>query len=68
MKTKTHSSAKKRFRVTGSGKVKRRQARLRHLLSNKSSKRKRHLGTMAYVDSANAYQISRQLGMQIKGC
>jgi len=62
-KMKSHSSAKKRFRVTGKGKVKRGQARTRHLLSNKSSKRKRHLGMMVYVDDANMYQISRQLGL-----
>ncbi len=62
-KMKSHSSAKKRFRVTGKGKVKRGQARKRHILSNKSSKRKRHLGMTAYVDDANMYQISRQLGL-----
>lgn len=61
MKLKTHSSAKKRFRVTGAGKVKRKKAGLRHILVNKSSKRKRHLGKMAYVHSANTYQVTRQL-------
>ncbi len=59
MKQKTHSGAKKRFKVTGKGKIKRGQSRMRHLLSNKSSKRKRHLGTSAYVHSANEYQITR---------
>ena len=59
MKQKTHSGAKKRFKVTGKGKIKRGQARMRHLLSNKSSKRKRHLGSPAYVHSANEYQITR---------
>ncbi|MGE0527226.1 MAG: 50S ribosomal protein L35 [Bdellovibrionales bacterium] len=61
MKQKTHSGAKKRFRVKGSGKIKRGQSRMRHLLSNKSSKRKRHLGAPAYVDPANEYQITRCL-------
>lgn len=61
MKLKTHSGAKKRFRVKPSGKVKRAQARMRHLLSNKSSKRKRLLGAPAYVHSANEYQITRCL-------
>ncbi len=61
MKQKTHSGAKKRFSVTGKGKIKRGQARMRHLLSNKSSKRKRHLGSPAYVHSANEYQITRCL-------
>jgi large subunit ribosomal protein L35 len=59
VKQKTHSGAKKRFRVTGKGKIKRGQSRKRHILSNKSSKRKRHLGAPAYVHSANEYQITR---------
>jgi len=61
VKQKTHSGAKKRFRVKASGKIKRGQARKRHILSNKSSKRKRHLGAPAYVNSANEYQIVRCL-------
>jgi large subunit ribosomal protein L35 len=59
MKMKTHSGAKKRFRVKASGKMKRGQARMRHRLSNKSSKRKRHLGAPAYVSTASEYQITR---------
>jgi large subunit ribosomal protein L35 len=42
-KMKTHKASKKRFRVTASGKLKRRQAGKKHLLSHKSGKRKRHL-------------------------
>ena len=42
-KMKTHSGAKKRFRVTASGKLKRRQAGKKHLLSHKTGKRKRQL-------------------------
>jgi large subunit ribosomal protein L35 len=42
-KMKTHKGAKKRFRVTASGKLKRRQAGKKHLLSHKTGKRKRHL-------------------------
>ena len=42
-KNKTHSGAKKRFRVTGSGKIMREQANKRHLLEVKSSRRKRRL-------------------------
>ncbi len=61
MKVKTHSGAKKRFRLKSSGKIKRGQARKRHILSNKSSKRKRHLGAPAYVNAANEYQITRCL-------
>ena len=61
MKQKTHSGAKKRFRAKPSGKIKRKKAGLRHLLSPHSSKVKRHLGQMTYVDSANEYQVKRQL-------
>lgn len=61
MKQKTHSGAKKRFRVKGGGKIKRGQSRMRHILSNKSSKRKRLAGAPAYVDPANEYQITRCL-------
>lgn len=61
MKLKTHSGAKKRFRITGGGKFKRKQARLRHILSNKSSKRKRLLGRTLYVNPANEYQVTRQM-------
>ena len=46
-KMKTNSSAKKRFRVTGTGKIKRKHAYKRHILTKKSKKRKlalRHSG------------------------
>ncbi len=59
---KTHSGAKKRFRVKKSGKVKRKKAGLRHLNSHMSSKPKRQLGKMGYVDDANILQIKRQFG------
>jgi len=42
-KMKTHKGAKKRFSVTGSGKVKRGHANKSHILTKKSSKRKRNL-------------------------
>jgi large subunit ribosomal protein L35 len=42
-KMKTHKGAKKRFKITGSGKVKRMRAFKSHILTKKSSKRKRHL-------------------------
>lgn len=60
-KMKTHSGAKKRFKLLKSGKVKRGQAGMRHLLSHKSSKRKRHLGDHLCVSSANILQLKRQL-------
>ncbi len=52
-KAKTHSGAKKRMRVLGRNKIKRGQTKMRHLMKNKSSKAKRHLGDMVYVDAAN---------------
>ncbi|MBX3019827.1 MAG: 50S ribosomal protein L35 [Bdellovibrionaceae bacterium] len=61
IKQKTHSGAKKRFQLLKSGKVKRKQTRMRHLNSHMSSKVKRHLGDMIYVDQANMLQIKRQL-------
>jgi large subunit ribosomal protein L35 len=42
-KMKTHKASKKRFRVTATGKLKRRQAGKKHLLSHKTGKRKRLL-------------------------
>ncbi|MCX7978972.1 MAG: 50S ribosomal protein L35 [Bdellovibrionaceae bacterium] len=61
MKMRTHSGAKKRLRPLKSGKVKRKQAGLRHLNSHMSSKPKRHLGKMVYVHDANMYQTKRTL-------
>ena len=60
-KMKTHSGAKKRLKLLKSGKIKRKQTRLRHLNSHMSSKRKRHLGDVVYVDDANYLQIRRCL-------
>lgn len=63
MKLKTHSGAKKRFRALPGGKIKHKKQGRRHLLENKSSKRKRQLGKTSYVHSANSYQVGRQLGL-----
>lgn len=63
MKQKTHSGAKKRFRVKSRTQIKRAQQGMRHILSNKSSKRKRHLGDMTYVDSANLSNIQKCLNL-----
>lgn len=60
-KIKTHSGAKKRFQVLASGKVKRKQTRMRHLNSHMKSKVKRHLGDVVYVDDANMLQVRRLL-------
>ena len=61
MKQKTHSGAKKRFKALSKGKIKRKQAGLRHLLSPHSSKNKRHLGKTQYVHKANSKAVKAQL-------
>ena len=48
-KMKTHKGAKKRFKVTGSGEVKRRHAFKSHILTKKTSKRKRRLRRSAMI-------------------
>ena len=60
-KMKTHSSAKKRFKVTGTGKIKRSHARARHLMRKKTTKQKRHLSGMIVVDRTNHARIERLL-------
>ncbi|MFP5519787.1 MAG: 50S ribosomal protein L35 [Bdellovibrionia bacterium] len=61
MKMRTHSGAKKRLKLLSSGKVKRKQTKMRHLNSHMSSKVKRHLGDTAYVSDANMLQTKRLL-------
>ena len=60
-KAKTHKGAAKRFRLKSSGLIKRKKRGLRHILSNKSSKRKRHLGQMTFVHSSDTKGVKRQL-------
>lgn len=60
-KMKTISSAKKRFKVTGSGRVKRARAFGNHILEHKSSKRGRRLRQMTMVNSSDLLQIKRML-------
>lgn len=61
-KNKTHSGAKKRFRITGSGKVMREQANKRHLLEHKPSSRKRRLSVDQPVSDADTPKIKKLLG------
>ncbi|MDO4887139.1 MAG: 50S ribosomal protein L35 [Actinomycetaceae bacterium] len=61
-KNKTHSGAKKRFRVTGSGKLMREQTNKRHLLEHKSSRRTRRLAKDQPVDGANLKSVKSLLG------
>ncbi|RAR70179.1 50S ribosomal protein L35 [Flavobacterium aciduliphilum] len=60
-KMKTKSSAKKRFKVTGSGKIKRKHAFKSHILTKKSKKRKLALTHAALVDKADEKSIKQQL-------
>ncbi|ACY97706.1 ribosomal protein L35 [Thermomonospora curvata DSM 43183] len=60
-KTKTHSGAKKRFKLTGSGKVTRRRANRNHLLEHKPSKRTRRLAGRVVVADADTKMIKKLL-------
>ena len=60
-KMKTKSGAAKRFRVQGSGGIKRSRAFLRHILTKKSTKRKRHLRGTTQVDSSNTRAVKAML-------
>ena len=63
-KMKTHSGAKKTFRVTGSGKVMHERAGKRHLLERKSSRLTRRLSKDATANDRNAFSAKRLLGMK----
>lgn len=58
-KMKTHSGVKKRFQLTGSGKISRRKAGGRHLLTSKASNRKRRLSGTVIVDSTMTLPLKR---------
>ena len=62
-KQKTHSGAKKRIKVTGSGKLQREQAGKRHLLERKSSKLTRRLTGTVDVSKADAGKMKKLLGL-----
>lgn len=63
-KLKTNSSAKKRFTLTGTGQVKYKKAYKSHLLTKKSTKRKRNLRAAGLVDSTNEKMVKRLLGLR----
>ena len=56
-KVKTNSGAKKRFRFTGSGKIKRHHAYHSHILTKKTKKQKRNLVHQTLVDTDNMKQV-----------
>ncbi|MER3428712.1 MAG: 50S ribosomal protein L35 [Pyrinomonas sp.] len=60
-KLKTHKGAAKRFRLTATGKIKRGHSHARHILTKKSSKRKRHLDLDTLVDKTDVKRIKLML-------
>ena len=63
-KMKTKSSAKKRFKLTGSGKVKRKHAFKSHILTKKSNKRKLKLTHSTLVHDSDTNNIKEQLRLK----
>lgn len=60
-KLKTHSGASKRFSMTGTGKIKRRQTKVRHILTSKLPKTKRKLGKTLMVTDADYDKVARMI-------
>jgi large subunit ribosomal protein L35 len=61
-KLKTHRGAAKRFRLTGTGKVRRAKAYSSHILTKKSPKRKRNLRQQGLISKADEKSIKRLIG------
>jgi len=62
-KLKTNSSAKKRFKITGSGKIMRKKAYKNHILTKKSKKRKKRLGKKVVVSHADLSNVKFLLNL-----
>jgi large subunit ribosomal protein L35 len=60
-KLKTKSSAKKRFKFTGSGKIKRKKAKLRHILTKKDQKMKRNLRSSDLISKSDVPSVKRMM-------
>ncbi|MFC4666452.1 50S ribosomal protein L35 [Falsiporphyromonas endometrii] len=60
-KMKTNSSAKKRFTLTGSGKIKRKHAFKSHILTKKTKKQKRNLTHFAMMDKVDEKRVKKLL-------
>jgi len=60
-KMKTNRAAAKRFKKTGGNRIKRASAFRRHILTGKSTKRKRHLRSPGYVHDANMKAVDKRL-------
>jgi large subunit ribosomal protein L35 len=65
-KMKTHSGAKKRFKVTATGKVRGRHSFTSHILEKKSPKRKRKLGQPAVISKHDEKQVKTLLGAKTR--
>ena len=63
-KMKTNAGAKKRFVLTGTGKIKRKHAYKSHILTKKTTKRKRNLRYFTTVDKADEKNVKLLLGMK----
>ncbi len=63
-KIKTNSGAKKRFALTGSGKIKRKHAFKSHILTKKTTKQKRNLTHTGLVHTADVNNVKALLGMK----
>ncbi len=66
-KMKTHSGAKKRFRVTAGGKIRGRRAFSTHILEKKSPKRKRRQSRPSWISSHDRKQVETLLGVKHRG-
>ena len=60
-KLKTHKGAAKRFRMTATGKIKRGHSHARHILTKKSTKRKRHLDIDVMVSKSDQERVEAML-------
>ncbi|HET9487199.1 MAG TPA: 50S ribosomal protein L35 [Chryseosolibacter sp.] len=60
-KLKTKSGAKKRFKITGTGKIKHKRAYKNHILTKKETKQKRRLGNKALVNKADMKNVKAML-------
>ncbi len=62
-KVKTKSGAKKRFKLTGTGKIKRKHAYKSHILTKKETKQKRNLTYFGLVDKADKPRVKKMLNL-----
>jgi large subunit ribosomal protein L35 len=63
-KLKTNSGAKKRFALTGTGKIKRKHAYKSHILTKKTKKQKRRLTHFSILDKSNETSVKQMLGLK----